>query len=101
MIKSNNPLSMSEVVGYIKKNENKEVNLPGFIKKFVKIKEKEAKELKGKIEDLDFIKLKEEDIIKIIDVLPTNEEELNKIFVGTNLDEDERKKILETVKEFK
>jgi len=44
--------------------------------------------------------LRAEQIIKIIDLLPENQEDLNKI-VDISLDENETKKILETVKEFK
>jgi len=47
------------------------------------------------------MKMKDEHIVKIIDILPDNEEELNKIFAGINLDENETKKILDTVKEYK
>ena len=47
------------------------------------------------------MRVKQEHIVKIIDLMPENAEELNKIFVDSSLDEDETKKILETVKEFK
>ena len=47
------------------------------------------------------MKLKDESIVKIIDLMPETSEDLNKIFVGLNLDEDETKKILDIVKEFK
>ena len=60
----------------------------------------DAKKLKKKLEELDLLKVKLEHIIKIIDLIPENAEDLNKIFIGVNLDEDETKKILETVKEF-
>ena len=33
--------------------------------------------------------------------MPENAEDLNKIFVDISLDEDEKRKILETIKEFK
>jgi len=101
MIKNNEALSMAESVEYIKKTEDSEANIKGFIKKFVKISQKEAKELKKKIKDLNLIKIKTEHIVKIIDLMPENKEDLNKIFVGVSLDEDETKKILDTVKEFK
>lgn len=96
MIKNSKNLSMAETGEYLKK----ENEMTGFIKKFVKINPKDAKELRGKLEKLDLMKLKEEQIVKIIDLFPKDEDELNKIFVGVNLDNDETKKILETVKEF-
>ena len=46
------------------------------------------------------MKINDENIAKIIDILPENEVDLNKIFIDVVLDEDETKKILETVKEF-
>lgn len=100
MIKNNQPLSLSEVIEYAK-NEGSETELVGFIKKFNKIKPKEAKELKEEIEKLMDIKIKPEDITKLIDLLPETSEELNKIFVDVSLDDDETKKILDTIKKFR
>jgi DNA-directed RNA polymerase subunit F len=101
MIKNSEPFSMAEAIEYIKKDEEKETEIVGFIKKFNKLKAKEAKELKQDIERLDLIKIKPEYAIKIVDILPDSSEELNKIFVDVSLDEDETKKILESVKRFK
>jgi len=101
MIKNNEQLSMVEVAEYIKKTEDSEKDLIGFMKKFIKLNLKEAKKLKKKIEELELIKVKPEHIIKIIDLIPENAEDLNKIFIDISLDEDEKRKILETIKEFK
>ncbi|MEN7982505.1 MAG: hypothetical protein ABFQ65_03590 [Nanoarchaeota archaeon] len=100
MIRKSEPLSMSEVLEYLDKKEEKESDIIGFIKKFTKLDAKKAKELKAKLVKLDLMKLKDEHIIKIIDVMPENQENLNKIISGINLDEDETKKILESIKEF-
>jgi DNA-directed RNA polymerase subunit F len=99
MIKNKEPLSMVEVVQYAKDNETCNAEIVGFIKKFVKLKK--PKEIKDKLEKLDLMKMKTEHIVKISDLMPGNQEELNKIFAGVSLDEDETKKILETIKEFK
>ena len=101
MIKNTEVLSMLEVTKYIKKEKDSETDIIGFIKKFSKLNLKESKELKGKIEKLDLIKVNEKHIIKIIDLMPENSEELNKIFTDVSLNEDETKKVLETIKEFK
>jgi len=101
MIKNEEPLSMSEVMGYVKKDEGSGTEIIGFIKKFVKLPSKDAKELKSKLIGLDLMKIKQEHIVKIIDLLPERAEELNKIFTDVGLDEDESNKILETIKEFK
>ena len=98
MIKTTELLSMAEAGEYIDKSTS--IDVKGFIKKFTKLKPKEAKELKKKLGELDMMKLRAEQIVKIIDLLPENQEDLNKI-VDVSLDEDETKKILETIKEFK
>jgi len=101
MIKNTTPLSMAESLEYIKENKKEENPARDFIKKFAKLDFKKAKELRKKLEALNLIKMKTEDISKIIDILPKKNEELNKIFTDVSLDEDESKKILDTIKEFK
>jgi len=93
---------MAEIAEYIKKTKDSDVSeVLKFIKKFTKLTAKEAVELRKKLESQNLMRVKQEHIVKIIDLMPENAEELNKIFVDSNLDEDETKKILETVKEFK
>jgi len=96
---------MAEVAGYSKekteKTENPETDIKEFIKKFIDLSPKDAKELRKKLESLELMKLKNEQAVKIIDLTPENDADLNKIFIDVSLDEDETKKILETVKEFK
>ena len=99
MIKERLSLSMAEVKEFIKDNEDA-ADLGKFIKKFSGLSSKKAKELRRKIEELDLMKVKRDDTSKIIDILPDNAEDLNKIFVDVSLDEDETQKILNTVKEF-
>ena len=99
MIIERKPLSMIEAKEYIDKDS--ETDIKGFVKKFIILKPKKAKELKEKIQGLDLLKVKEEHITKIIDLMPETGEGLNKIFSDVSLDEDETKKLLETIKEFK
>ena len=47
------------------------------------------------------LKIKNEHIVKIIDLMPEDASDLNKIFTDVSLTEDETKKILEAVKQFK
>ena len=101
MIKNSEPLSMAEALEYLKKTDEKAKEITGFIKKFTKLNSKEAKELKKKLQGLDLIKLNENSIVKLIDFLPENNEEVNKIVVDANLNEDEIKRILEIIQEFK
>jgi DNA-directed RNA polymerase subunit F len=99
MIIERKPLSMVEAKGYIDKDSG--TDIMGFVKKFIILKPDKAKELKEKIMGLDLLKVKEEHIIKIIDLMPETAEDINKIFSDVSLDEDETKKLLETIKEFK
>jgi len=102
MINNREAISMAEALEYVKgKGKEEEEKAKVFIKKFTNLKSKEAKEMKERLEKLDLMKMKSEQIVKIIDILPEDAEELNKIFVGINLDEDETKKILDIVKEYK
>ena len=101
MIKNTIPLSMAEATEYIGETKDSEVEVKKFIKRFVKLDHKEAKEMKAKLESLGLAKLRPEYITKIIDFLPEETESLNKIFTDVSLDEDESKKILETIREFK
>ncbi len=101
MIKNLEPLSMAEAAEYLKDPEGREAEIRGFIKKFTKMKPEKAKEIRKKITALDLMKVREEHISSIIDTLPENMEELNKIFREASLDEDEANKILTIIKENK
>jgi len=100
MIIHSEPLSMVQAEEYINKQKDSGADVISFIGKFTKLKPKEANDLKKKLEDLKLIKLKKEHLVKIIDLMPENTETLNKIFVDISLDEDETKKILNTIREF-
>jgi len=101
MIKHTMPLSMAESTEFIGDSKDSEAELKKFVKKFVKIKADKGKELRKKLEELNLMKVKSSDIAKVIDLLPEDAESLNKIFNDVSLDEDETKKILETVGEFR
>src|SRR3989338_6116630 len=61
--------------------------------KILKIKIEKANKLKEELKNLELLKLKEEDIVKIIDLMPEDVLDLNKIFVDVALNEDETNKI--------
>lgn len=100
MIKESTPISMCEAMEYVEKVEAA-AEAKGFMKKFVKLKITDAKELRKKIEELEFMKIREAHVAKIIDLLPGSEDELNKIFTDVGLDEEESRKVLDVIKEFK
>lgn len=101
MIINKESLSMAEAFKYIKEDEASETDVVGFIKKFIKIKKGRAEELRKKLNALELMKMKNEHIAKIIDLMPERKEDLNKIFVDVSLDEDEAQKIINTIKESK
>ena len=92
MIKSIKPLTMNEAKQIAEVNNGKEEIRPYF-KKFIKIKEKDAEELKKEIEALNNHKLNQENIVKIVDFLPEDASDLNKLFIDISLDENEIKQI--------
>jgi len=101
MILNKEQLSMAEAQEYLDKKKESDLNVLAFIKKFTELNQKDARDMKKKLSDLGIIKMREEHMIKIVDLLPQNVEDVNKIFIGVGLDEDETKKILDTTKQFK
>ena len=103
MIKNMQPLDMSESKKILESLEetDKIKQVDAFIKKFSKIKSDKSKKLKEELKNLELLKLKEEDIVKIIDLMPEDVLDLNKIFVDVALNEDETNKILEAIKKYK
>jgi DNA-directed RNA polymerase subunit F len=95
MIKDIKPLSMAESIEYVK---DKDSEILKFAKKFIKLTPEKAKDLRTKIESLNLMKLNDKHISKIIDLVPQDKEELNKIFADVSLDETESNVILETIK---
>jgi DNA-directed RNA polymerase subunit F len=90
---------MAECLGFMKEKE--ETEIVKFIKKFTELKPKEAKEMRDKINELKLIKINSASVSKIIDLMPENSGDLNKIFEDISLEEDESNKILEIVKQYK
>ncbi len=101
MIKSKVPMSMAESLKYIKDSEDGETEIKKFIKKFVKLTPADAHKIREKLTSLDLVKLKGESIVKIIDTMPEDRENLNKVFVDVNLDDNEAKQVLDILGEFR
>lgn len=105
MIHKLKPLTMAEtkeIVSNIKSEEEtqriKDVN--SYLKKFLKLTPKKAFELKDELSKLEIMSLKEENIVKIVDFLPQDAEEIRKVCLGCSFSEEEINKILEIVKKF-
>ena len=101
MILKNEPLSMAESADYIKGAEVENTEVLGFIHKFTKAKGKDAIKMRQQIKDLEFIQIGDAHIVKIVDLMPGSKEELNKILSNVTMGEDDMKKILDIVSEFK
>ena len=99
MIKNTIPLSLIEAKELIKDDEEKS-ELKAFLKKFAKLDLKDAKKLREELENSGIIRVKAEHIAKIIDFLPEDASDANKIFVDTSLEENEINKIIEIVKKY-
>ena len=103
MILDRQPLNLNELQGILKEipdNEKKE-QMELYLKKFLKTKSTQAKKIKEDLDALDLLKIKNEHIVKIIDLLPEDTSDLNKIYTDVSLTEDETNKILEVVKNAK
>jgi len=101
MIRHREPLSMAESLEYTEDKKDSEADIRKLMKKFVKLSQETAKKMRGKLSSLGLLKLKQESISKVIDIMPENQENLNKIFTDVVLDEDESKKILDAIGEFR
>lgn len=101
MILKNDPLSMAEAEDYVKGAEVENTEVLGFINKFTEIKGKSAVEMRQKIKDLDLIQIGDAHIVKVVDLMPETNEELSKILSNVTISEDDIKKILDIVSEFK
>ncbi|MEM1535223.1 MAG: DNA-directed RNA polymerase subunit F [Candidatus Pacearchaeota archaeon] len=73
-----------------------------YASKFAKLNFDEAKKLREELKALQLAKLDDEHIVKIVDIVPRDADELRKIFVGSiSPDQNEMQKILEIVAKYK
>lgn len=101
MIYDRIPLNLNEVQEILENvpDSDRKEEVKVYLKKF--LKSKQAENLKKDLEDMDLLKLKREHIIKIIDLMPEDASDLNKIFIDVSLNEEETNKVLELVKKNK
>ena len=100
VITEETPITLAEVVA-LSGDSDKAVAIKKFIKTFNKMDVGKARDMKGALVKLDLIKLKDEHIVKIVDFMPSDASELNKVLIEISLDGDEVTKILEVVKGFR
>ncbi|MDP3026109.1 MAG: hypothetical protein Q8N63_00230 [Nanoarchaeota archaeon] len=100
MILDRKPLDLNEVQEILKNipENEKKAQIEIYLKKFLKTKPEKAKKIREELEKLDLLKIKNEHIIKIVDLMPEDASDLNKIFTDVSLTEDETNKILDVIK---
>lgn len=101
MIKERKLITLAEAKEMLKEiKTDKAQAVLAFIKKFTKISAKDALKLKEQLSGLGLTKLKEEEIIMLVNFMPKDASDVRKIFTGSdiNLDQDEIKKILSIFK---
>jgi DNA-directed RNA polymerase subunit F len=99
MIKEERPVTMAEVNSVVGDGE-KAKEIKSFIKNFKPLKLEDAKKLQEELDALGILKLKESHLVKIVDFLPKDAVELNKILSDVSLDSEEVTKILDVTKKY-
>ena len=82
MILNKKPLTLSEAKVYAKPSEEKR-QVDEYFKIFAKLSREKAEKLGEEIAKLNNPKIREENIVKIVDFLPKDSEDINKIFAST------------------
>jgi len=99
MILNRKPLSLAEVKAHLKEmDSNKPVS--DYLKNFANLSKDKAEKLSEEIRGLKNPKIREENIVKIVDFLPKDSEDVNKIFTEVSLSEEEANSIVEIVKKY-
>jgi len=96
MILSKKPLTIAEakeLAGTV----DSEKPMYAYFKKFTKLSKHDAVKLCEELKALNNPKMKEEEIVKVADMLPEDAEDVNKIFVESGLNEEEIKAVLDIV----
>ncbi len=106
MITNQEPLSLAETKKLLEKLGS-DVDSPRikktleYLKKFSKRKAEKVNGVVKKLSDAGISKLKQQHIVKIVDIMPETPSDLRSIFFGedVNLDSNETEKILQIIKE--
>ena len=99
VIMEEKPICMAEVSSIVGTSEKSE-KIKQWIKQFKILSPENCKKLKEELVSLKLLKLKESHLIKIIDFVPKETSELNKILSDLSLDREEVDKILAITKNY-
>jgi len=103
------PISMAQLKEELEaiKNRDKELSpvsakTEEYLQQFAVLSQKKAEELESKLRALNISRLKDESIIKIIDVMPTTIDDLKTVLQGyvVSINHEDMKKIADVVNEF-
>jgi|SRR3989344_1924461 len=92
-------LALAEIKPYLNDSEEKKILLE-YLKKFTKLDKTKAKSLSEEIRALNNAKINEAGVIALINFLPKDQEEINKIFSDVSLSEEEINQILNIIKKY-
>ncbi len=99
MIISKKPITLAEVKEYVADlEENKNINY--YLKAFSKLSVEKATKCIDEIHSLNNHKLNDEKIVKIVDFLPEDMADINKLFIDISLSEEEATSILNIIKKY-
>ncbi len=93
------PVSLAEVQEIAGDLESRP-ELRDYLKHFSKLDRKQSDELSEKLREMKNAKIRDESIVKVVDLLPQDSEAMSKIFNDVSLDEKETNEILALVKEY-
>lgn len=82
------PLSLAEVNEYVEKT-GESSPVQSYLKQYCVLSAEKAKALAEELRGLNNVKIKEEHIVKVVDFLPRDAEDMHKIFHDVSLDEKE------------
>lgn len=98
-IQNKTPVTLAEVRDIVDKMEEAH-DAKDYLKKFTKLSKDKSDKLKQELKNLNSLKLNEDNIVKIVDFLPRDAEDTNKIISETSLTEEEINAILEITKKY-
>lgn len=99
MILGKQPLTLAEVTNLIGDSEKAE-GMKKFVKTFNKTKLEDALKMKEELTALDLIQLKEESIVNLVNFMPKDAADLNKVLTGISLNQEDVDKILNVIKNY-
>lgn len=91
------PLTLAEAAEFVPKTDDKK-QVIDYLRKFSIHSKEESKKLAEEIRALNNLKIKEEHIVKLIDISPKDCEDVHKVFTDVSLSEEEANAILQIFK---